>query len=61
MFPQDGQNLLFHAPVDGTVIALVNRRLGISIGLADANKLLQQLWLEVRDSELELLDAQSVQ
>ena len=54
VFPQDGKKLLFHAPVDSTVIALVDCRLGVSIGLADINKLLQQLWLKIGHPELHL-------
>lgn len=55
MLLQDGKELLFHAPINGTVVALVDRGLYIAIGLAHVNELLQQLWLEVGDAELELL------
>lgn len=53
MFLQDREELLFHAPVDGTVVALVDRGLDKAVGLADVDELLQQLGLEIRDAELE--------
>lgn len=52
VFLQDWEELLFHAPIDGTVVALVDSGLDIAIGLADVDEFLQQLWLEVGDTEL---------
>lgn len=60
VFLQDGKELLFHAPINSTVVALVDRGLGIAIGLAHVNELLQQLWLEVGDTEPELLAMSSL-
>lgn len=61
MFLQDRkEELLFHASINGTVVALVDRGLDIAIGLAHVNELLQQLWLEVGDTELELLAMSSL-
>lgn len=52
VFLQDWKELLFHAPIDGTVVALVDSGLDIAIDLADVNEFLQQFWLEVGDTEL---------
>lgn len=40
MFLQDWEEPLFHAPIDGTVVALVDSGLDIAIGLADVDEFL---------------------
>ena len=53
MLLQDREELLFHAPIDGTIVALVDSGLDKAVGLADVDEFLQQLGLEIRDTELE--------
>ena len=55
VFLQDGEELLFHSPIDSTVVTLVDSGLDIAIGFADIDEFLQQLWLEIRDTKLEIL------
>lgn len=53
MFLQEWEEFLFHTPIDGTVVTLVDSGLDIAIGLTNVDEFLQQLWLEVGDTELE--------
>ena len=53
VFLQDWEEFLFHAPIDGTVVALVDSGLDIAISLTNVDEFLQELWLEVGDTELE--------
>lgn len=55
MFPENWQELLFHATIDGAVVALVDSGFDIAVSLADIDKFLQQLWLEVGDTQLQTL------
>jgi len=50
---QDWEEFLFHAPIECIVVALVDSRLYIAIGLTNVDEFLQQLWLEVGDTKLE--------
>ena len=54
MFLQDGEELLFHSPIDSTVVTLVDSGLDIAICFADVDEFLQELWLEIRDTKLEI-------
>lgn len=49
------QELLFHATIYDTVISLVDSGFDIVMNFADVDEFLQQLWLKVGDTQLQIL------